>query len=76
MNVYEAKTHFSKLLVDVQAGHEVVITKAGRPVAKLVPFDGPPIQPRIPGGWEGRVHMADDFDELPPDLLDSHFFKP
>ena len=69
MNVHEAKTHFSRLLADVQAGKEVVISKAGRPVAKLVPFSPPSPRLREPGGWEGRVWIAPDFDDLPEDVL-------
>jgi prevent-host-death family protein len=67
-NVHEAKTHFSKLLQRVLDGEEVVIAKAGKPVAKVVPYEEP-AKPRVPGGWEGQVWIADDFDdELPPDL--------
>lgn len=62
MNVHEAKTHFSRLLAEVEQGREVVITRAGRPVAKLVPYSAP--SRRVPGGWEGRVRMAEDFDAL------------
>ena len=69
MNVHEAKTNFSKLLAEVQAGREVVITKAGRPVAKLVPFTGG-ARRRVPGGWEGRMTMAAEFDEVDTQLID------
>ena len=69
MNIHEAKTNFSRLIVEVQAGREVVITRAGRPVAKLVPFNGQAEPPRTPGGWEGRVRMAEDFDETPSELV-------
>jgi prevent-host-death family protein len=67
VNVHEAKTHFSALLERVAAGEEIVIGKAGKPVAKLVPYDGAG-GPRVPGGWEGRVLMAADFDELPDEV--------
>ena len=67
-NVQEAKTHLSRLLAEVQAGKEVVIGKAGKPIAKLVPFERD-TSPRTLGGWEGKVWMADDFDELPPEML-------
>lgn len=69
MNVHEAKTHLSRLLERVAAGEEIVIAKAGRPVARLVPYDEDD-EPRELGGWEGQVWIADDFDELPPDLLE------
>jgi prevent-host-death family protein len=68
VNVYEAKTHLSKLLDRVSKGEEIVIARSGRPVARLVPIEKPK-KPRVPGGWEGRVWISSDFDELPPDLL-------
>lgn len=71
MDVHEAKTNFSRLLVKVQAGKEIIITRAGRPVAKLVPYDGAGETRRTPGGWEGRVRIAEDFDELPPEVLEA-----
>lgn len=71
VNVHEAKTHLSRLLVDVQAGREVVISRAGRPIARLVPYQGPLERPRTPGGWEGRVRIAPDFDSMPEEVLDA-----
>ncbi len=68
VNVHEAKTHLSRLLDRVAAGEEIVIAKAGKPVAKLVPFKKPPKQ-RTLGQDEGRVWIADDFDApLPEDI--------
>ena len=67
LNVHEAKTHLSRLLKRVAAGEEVIIAKAGRPVARLIPFARP--GKRILGMDEGKVWIAPDFDELPPDLL-------
>jgi prevent-host-death family protein len=68
VNIHEAKTHLSRLIERVSSGEEIVIAKAGRPVARLVPYDESE-EPRKPGAWEGRVWIADDFDELPPDIL-------
>ena len=68
VNMHEAKTHLSRLVNEVAAGEEVVIARAGDPVARLVPYIGA-AEPRVPGGWEGRVWVSPDFDELPPDLL-------
>jgi prevent-host-death family protein len=66
-NVHEAKTHLSQLLDRVEAGEEIVLGRAGRPVARLVPVAKPR---RLLGGDEGRVWVADDFDApLPEDLL-------
>ena len=70
VNIHEAKTHLSKLLQEVANGDEVVIAKAGEPVAKLVAYREPR-GPRKPGGWEGRVWIAPDFDELPPDIAEA-----
>ena len=68
-NIHEAKTHLSKLIEQVLAGEEVIIAKAGKPAIRLIPYQ-PNTKPRIPGGWEGKVTIADDFDgELPSDVL-------
>jgi len=67
INVHEAKTHLSGLLERVAQGEEIVIGKAGKPVAKLVSYRESH-GPRAPGGWRGRVRIAPDFDELPPEI--------
>ncbi len=69
VNVHEAKTHFSKLLEMVQRGEEVIVAKAGRPVARLVPA-GPVGARRTPGSARGKIRVAEDFDApLPEDIL-------
>lgn len=69
-NLYEAKTALSKLVDRAAAGEEIVIAKAGTPLAKLVPFPRAAAR-REPGGWEGRLFVSEDFDdELPAELLD------
>jgi prevent-host-death family protein len=67
VNVYEAKTKLSSLLAEVEAGGEIVIARAGRPIARLVKI-GAVAGRRQPGAWRGRVHIHDDFDELPRDV--------
>ncbi|MPZ23004.1 MAG: type II toxin-antitoxin system prevent-host-death family antitoxin [Dehalococcoidia bacterium] len=67
VNVHAAKTHLSRLLARVAEGEEVVIARAGRPVARLVPYRAPSAT-REPGGWEGKVWIADDFDNLPQEM--------
>lgn len=67
INVHEAKTHLSRLLARVEAGEEVLIARAGVPVARLVPYS-PPQQPRVRGAWRDRVRMAPDFDDLPEEV--------
>jgi prevent-host-death family protein len=72
VNMHEAKTHLSRLVERVEAGEEIVIGRSGKPVAKLVPYtEGVPAGPRRPGAWKGRIRMAEDFDELPADLLEA-----
>ncbi len=69
VNVHQAKTHFSKLLARVQAGEEIIIAKAGRPIAKIVPIQ-PEKEPREPGTAKGKIWIAPDFDEpLPEEIL-------
>jgi prevent-host-death family protein len=72
VNMHEAKTRLSALVEKVQSGAEIVIAKAGKPVAKLVPFTEPEV-PRKPGGWEGQIWIADDFDAPLPDDIQHQF---
>ena len=68
VNVHEAKTHLSQLLRRVVAGEEVIIARAGKPIAKLVPVDAPP--KRVFGLDRGLFEVPDDFDApLPSDVL-------
>lgn len=66
--VHEAKTHFSKLLDRALAGEEIIITRSGEPLVRLVPAQ----RKRKPnfGFAAGTVRMADDFDELPEEFLE------
>ena len=69
VNVHEAKTHFSRLLARVSKGEEIVIARAGKPVARLVPLANAVVR-RTPGSAAGLVRMSDDFDRpLPEDLI-------
>ena len=77
VNIHEAKTHFSRLLQKVAAGEEVVIARAGVPVAKLVAVEPKKAQTRPLGMDEGRIWIADDFDApLPDDLLKAFYGAP
>jgi prevent-host-death family protein len=69
VNIHEAKTHFSKLVTRVMAGEEVVIAKAGKPVAKLVPVRPEKKQKRPFGLSKGKLWIADDFDVLTEEEL-------
>lgn len=69
VNVHDAKSHFSKLLDQAHAGQEIILAKAGRPYARLMPLASEP-PARRPGRLSGRV--GDEFFEpLPPDELDA-----
>jgi prevent-host-death family protein len=69
INLYEAKTNLSSLVERAAAGEEIIITKAGRPLARLVPL-AKRVKPRDLGLLAGQVWIADDFDDpLPDDLL-------
>jgi prevent-host-death family protein len=69
VNVHQAKTHLSRLLDEVAAGAEVIIAKAGKPVARLVPLE-PVVRRKKLGLLQGRISVPDDFDApLPPEIL-------
>jgi prevent-host-death family protein len=70
LNIYEAKTRLSQLVDKAAAGEEVIIARNGRPVARLVPIQRQPVK-RVPGGWQGRVWIAPDFDEPDQDIIDA-----
>jgi prevent-host-death family protein len=74
VNIHEAKTHLSRLLERVAMGEEVIIAKAGTPVAKLVPIGAKP-KKRLLGSAKGEFVVPDDFnDPLPKDIEDL-FYK-
>lgn len=66
-SVHEAKTHLSRLLVQVEAGEEVVIRRGPHPVARLVPYEAGPAV-REPGFMRGRIWIAEDFDDPLPEF--------
>ncbi|MEU8841450.1 type II toxin-antitoxin system prevent-host-death family antitoxin [Streptomyces roseus] len=63
-NVHEAKTQLSKILELVATGEEVIISKSGEPVAKVIPLAGK-IKRTDYGSMKGQIFISDDFDELP-----------
>ena len=74
VNVHEAKTHLSRLLVRVEAGEEILISRAGKPVARLVPARRGRGR-RKPGRFVGKGRIADYFNApLPPEIL-AEFLK-
>lgn len=72
VNMHEAKTHLSRIVERVEAGEEIVISRAGKPVARVVPIR--PARPgREPGSLRGRIHVAADFDDPLPAEVDAAF---
>ena len=69
INIHEAKTHLSRLVEEVAAGEEIVIAKAGKPVARLVQLAPRPREERKPGLFKGRIRIHENFDDpLPPEI--------
>ena len=64
VNMHEAKTHLSRLVERAAAGEDIVIGKAGRPMARLVAYADRG-RPRIPGALKAVLWVSDDFDETP-----------
>ncbi len=75
-NISEAKSSLSSLIAQVEKGHKIIIGKAGKPVAMLVPYQHDTSPRRLGGTWSGKVKMADDFDTLPSELADAFYGKP
>ena len=67
INIHEAKTHLSRLIERAARGEEIIIARAGRPVARLVGLQPGSVR-RAPGAWQGKVRIHDDFDELPAEV--------
>lgn len=68
VNVHKAKTQFSRLLLRISQGEEVIIARDGKPVARLVPFAAQPAR-RVAGSARGQIWIAPDFDAPLPDEL-------
>ena len=61
VNIHEAKTHFSRLVERASKGEEIIIARAGRPLARLMPLASP-TGPRRPGLLKGRIRISKNFD--------------
>jgi len=76
VNIHAAKTHLSTLVEDAAAGEEIVIAKAGKPLARLVALEKPDFRKTF-GILKGKIRIAGDFDApLPPELLKSFGIEP
>ena len=69
-NIFQAKAELSTLIEEVLKGNEVILAKAGTPVAKLIAYQGL-AEPRKPGSLKGKIRIAADFDVLPDDIADA-----
>lgn len=68
INVHEAKTHLSRLLDRAASGEEIVIARAGKPIARLMPLTRRP--PRVFGALAGELWISDDFDDIDEELVE------
>jgi prevent-host-death family protein len=71
VGMHEAKTKLSQLVERAEAGEEIIIARNGKPVARLLPVTRTNSMAAIRGSLRGRVHIADDFDELPDDIAEA-----
>ncbi len=70
VNIYDAKTNLSKLLADVERGEEVLIGRAGEPIARLSPIEK---SRREIGFAEGLIVVPDDFDDTPVAIIEDFY---
>ena len=69
ISIHAAKTHFSTLVEEVAAGQEIIIAKAGKPMARLVPLETKNLRKTL-GMLKGKIRVSDNFDApLPPEIL-------
>ena len=73
-NIHEAKTHFSKIITQVEIGEEIIIAKAGKPVAKFVPIREKP-KSRIPGTAKGKITLTEGFESALSEEVVQEFEK-
>jgi prevent-host-death family protein len=71
VGMHEAKTKLSQLVERAEGGEEIIIARNGTPVARLVPVASTNTLAAVHGALRGRVHFAEDFDELPDDIAEA-----
>jgi prevent-host-death family protein len=69
-NISQARAELSALIEEALKGNEVILAKAGNPVAKIIAYQGAP-RPRKPGSLKGAIRISADFDRLPDDIADA-----
>jgi prevent-host-death family protein len=72
VNMHQAKTNLSRLVEEAAAGEEIIIARAGKPVARLVPLESR-LEPRKLGGLKGKLWISEDFDAALPEEIMKHF---
>lgn len=76
VNIHAAKTHLSSLVEEAAAGEEIILAKAGKPVARLMPLEKPDFRKSF-GMLKGKIRISDDFDApLPPEILKGFGIEP
>lgn len=73
VNIHEAKTHLSRLLERAAAGEHIVISKAGKPVADLIPHQATPVKF---GGLKGQLDYDDAAFDIDPDIQELFYGEP
>ena len=75
INIHEAKTHFSRLIERAENGETLIISRAGKPVARIVPLESAPAKAkRRIGFMEGEISVPDDFDRMFEDEIAEMFY--
>jgi prevent-host-death family protein len=69
--MHEAKSTLSELVARAEAGEDIIITRNGKPVARLVPVAGTNSLAAVHGALRGRIHIDEDFDQLPDDIAEA-----
>lgn len=75
-NMHEAKTNLSHLVQLVEAGEEVIIAKAGKPMVRLLKYPEMSLKRRLPGALKGKIIMSDDFDDESEEINEMFYGKP
>ncbi len=73
VNIHEAKTHFSRFVDQAAAGEEILIARAGKPIARLVPLHSEDIKPRILGRGSGQFTLPGNFSHLHDEIIQDLF---
>jgi prevent-host-death family protein len=75
VNIHEAKTHFSRLIERAEHGETLIIARAGKPVARIVPLEQPVVDTsRRMGFMEGKFKVPDDFDTMMQNEIEEMFY--